>query len=282
MNKIKLHLNYAGYCWSKENHALRTGRNKQIKFHALWGLIKHPSQGYILYDTGYAERFYKATVSFPNKIYAIVTKVVVTKEDEIASQLKAHNIDPKEIKHIILTHFHADHIGGLMDFPNAKIYTSSVALEHTLALKDAFAFSKGVLKSMIPDDIKERAILVDKKCSKIEDPIFGESYDLFGDNSIHIINLPGHAAGQTGVIVKTNKSKYLLVSDACWLKESIEDEILPSPIVKLFFHSWNQYINTLDRIQQYYKQHTETIIVPTHCFETTKSLVNNKISFDVL
>jgi glyoxylase-like metal-dependent hydrolase (beta-lactamase superfamily II) len=282
MKKVKLYLNYAGYCWAKENHAIKTGSNKQIKFHALWGLIEHPSLGYILYDTGYTEQFYRATARFPNKIYALITKVQVTKEDEVANQLKKHNIDPNEIQHVIVTHFHADHVSGLKDFPNAKIYTSSTALEHTLALGQTFAFTKGVLKELLPNDLSKRAVLIDKSCCKMIDPIFGEVYDLFGDNSIRVINLPGHAAGQIGLILETIKTNYFLIADACWLKESIEKNIMPNAVVKLFIHSWANFIDSISKIQKYHKLNPDTIIVPTHCFESTISLIQKKIDFDVL
>ena len=40
-------------------------------------------KGWILFDTGYTSRFYESTKSYPNRIYANATKVVVTDTDEI-------------------------------------------------------------------------------------------------------------------------------------------------------------------------------------------------------
>ena len=80
MNEVKLYLNYAGYCYAKESHAISNGSNLHIKFHALFGLIRHPQQGWILFDTGYTRRFYASTRKFPQSIYAGITKVVVTEK----------------------------------------------------------------------------------------------------------------------------------------------------------------------------------------------------------
>jgi glyoxylase-like metal-dependent hydrolase (beta-lactamase superfamily II) len=110
MKEVKLYLGYAGFCEAKESHSIRGEANRDIKFHALFGLIQHPEKGWILYDTGYTKRFYAYTKSYPNKLYAKLTKVFVTEEDEIKNQLKHFGIKPTDIKHIIITHFHADHV----------------------------------------------------------------------------------------------------------------------------------------------------------------------------
>lgn len=282
MKKTKLYLNYAGYCWANENEAIKGGRRLKVKFHALWGIIQHPEKGWILYDTGYTSRFFDETRRFPNKIYALATKVILTPEEEIKAQLIANGISPDEIKHVIITHFHADHIAGLKDFPNATFYTSQKALEHTLKLPRSLAFAKGVLKGLLPADLAERTFIIDKNCTKVSDTHFGYKYDLFGDESIYIYELPGHAAGQIGIRIETINNKYFLIADACWFKKSFEEYVLPSQIVRLFFHSWKEFKQTLKKLQQFHIDNQDVIIVPTHCTETTSPLVQNQINFDVL
>lgn len=282
MKHVKLHLNHAGFCWAKENHAVRNGRNIKIKYHALWGLIQHPEMGYMLFDTGYTHRFFEATKRFPNKIYALATKVEIKKEDEVVWQLRNQGIAPDEVKHIFITHFHADHVGGLHDFPNATIYTSSKALNYTLKLPNWQAFSRGVLKNLIPENIRSRTVCIDERCVSFDDDIFGVKYDIFGDQSIYAVPLPGHAAGQIGLELCTDKRKYFLVADACWLKQSYIDMTLPNPIVKLFFDSWSDFKNSLKQVHLYHKSNPEVLIVPTHCAATTQALIHDKIDWNAL
>lgn len=282
MKTVQLFLGHAGYCLAKEHHAIQGGRRKNIKFHALWGLIHHPEKGYILYDTGYTERFYTATKSFPNKIYALSTQVVATPKDEVKTQLQQYGIQAKDIQHIIVTHFHADHVGGLKDFPNATIYASKTAVNHTLGLSNTWAFRSGVLKDLLPKQLKERSILIDEQCNKQTDEHFGYKYDLFGDKSIYVYDLAGHAAGQIGIMLQTEKKPYFLIADACWLKKSYQENVLPSSIVKLFFHNWGEFKQTLKKINQFHIDNPNTVIVPTHCEETTSQLIQSKINLNDL
>ena len=56
------------------------------------------------------KRFFEATKKYPNKLYANLTKVFLKKSEEVKEQLKENNIDCNEIKHIVISHFHADHV----------------------------------------------------------------------------------------------------------------------------------------------------------------------------
>ncbi|NMH86538.1 MBL fold metallo-hydrolase [Flavivirga algicola] len=281
MENSKLYLGYAGHCLAKESEAIRGGRKQHIKFKALWGLIEHPTQGLILFDTGYTNRFYQATSSYPNKIYAKITKVSIDQSREAKTQLIAHGIMPASIKHIFISHFHADHIAGLKDFPNATLHASKKAIKQLNRIPKVLGFTKGILKDLLPKDYMERTSVIETSI-KTNIPELGEVYDLFGDGHLIAVPLPGHAAGQMGLVISTKKQTYFLIADACWLKETYQKGTLPNPIVRLFFHSWKDFKNSLTRLRKYHEKYPETIIIPTHCSETTDALVLKKIDLDVL
>ncbi len=282
MKKVKLYLGYAGYCTAKESHSIRGGANKGIKFHALFGLIQHPEQGWLLYDTGYTKRFYECTKNYPNKIYANMTKVFVTEEDEIKNQLKHFGLKTSDIKHIIITHFHADHVAGLKDFAEATFYCSRAAFSKYNEISKFWAFSKAILKDLVPEDFETRLKIIEDYANLINDEIFGQKYDLFGENSLLIYNLPGHAAGQIGVELKTQKQQYFLIADTCWNRKSYEQMLLPPSIVRLFFDSWRDFKNSLQKVNLFHKKFPEITIVPTHCSATTSALVSTHYDLDAL
>jgi len=282
MKAIKLYLNYAGHCFASAKHVVKGDKDEMIKFHALFALLHHPEKGWILFDTGYTSRFYESTKSYPNRIYANATKVVITDADEIKNQIKSIGLETSDIQHIIISHFHADHIGGLKDFNNATIYCTKKAYQKAKKISNFFAFSKGVLKDLIPDDIEERLVFVEDFSSPNPDDIFGVTYDLFQDNSIIVCDLPGHAAGQIGIEFETQNEKYFLVADSCWDERAYKEGVLPNSIVRLFFDSWKDYKDSLEKVISYHKKFPYVIIVPTHCSKTTDDLVSNEINMDVL
>ncbi|TVQ18076.1 MAG: MBL fold metallo-hydrolase [Bacteroidetes bacterium] len=282
MKNCKLYLNIAGYCMAKGSHAVKGESPKDIPFKALFGLIQHPEKGWILFDTGYTRRFYNATRFFPNKMYALTTRVLVDEKDEIKSQIENAGIHCDDIRHVIISHFHADHIGGLKDFSNATFYCSQTAWDQVKQMSNFMAFSKGILKGLIPEDFESRLKFVEEAGSKIPDAVFGHAHDLFNDNSILVYNLPGHAAGQIGIALQTQTRKYFLIADACWDERAYLEMKLPHPIVRLVFHSWKEYVATVSKIQRYHELFPDVWIVPAHCSASTDKVIRSNIDLNVL
>jgi len=245
-------------------------------------LIEHPKHGWILYDTGYTQRFFEATKNYPHRIYARITQVAIDPKDEVHAQLQENGIQPSDIQHVIITHFHGDHVAGLLDFPNAIFYASRPALHQALSISSFFSFTKGILKALHPTDLKERTNIIEDIATIKKHPVLGTTYDLFHDDSIHLIPLPGHAAGQLGVLLETAKHQYLLAADSVWLKRSYEDMILPSSIVRIFFHSWSNFKASLKKLNEFHRSYPEVKIVPTHCAESTDPLVSREIKLNEL
>ena len=64
-------------------------KKRKIRFEATWAIIKHPSRGTVLFDTGYTKRFHTATKYFPNSIYAMITKVEIDSNQEAKNANKS-------------------------------------------------------------------------------------------------------------------------------------------------------------------------------------------------
>jgi glyoxylase-like metal-dependent hydrolase (beta-lactamase superfamily II) len=274
MTKVKFWFKQAGYCLSNENHALNGGQKRKIRFPATFAVLQHPVAGWILFDTGYTDRFFKETARFPASVYARLTPVTIPKEEEAVAIVQEMGIAPEEIEHIIISHFHADHIAGLRDFPNARFYCSQAAWGQMEKLKGFAAKRRALLHGLLPDDMAERVVLVDNGTFYTrQDPHLGPLWDLLGDGSMQLAYLPGHAAGQLGVILDTEEGKYFLIADACWLKETLVQGTLPTQMVKLFFDSWDEFKQSLQKVQNYARAHPETLVVPCHCEATKNELM---------
>ena len=268
MDKLSFQLHCAGYCTSERHHALRGAKKETIDFVATYGIINHPTHGIILIDTGYTRRFYEETKKFPFSIYARVTPVYIEEREEAKSVLLAQNIKPQDVKFIIITHFHADHIAGLKDFPNAKFIASKKAFD---AVKDRHgiqAVRKAFVPNLLPLDFIDRVTFVDWENFDSEDEHLGPLFDIFKDETIKLCKLDGHAHGQIGVLLNTDKGQVFMVADGAWLKANYQEYRLPNPIVRLFFDSWSDYKQSLKRIHNFHKANPNVPIIPCHCKET--------------
>ena len=106
-----------GYCTNDLKRVFKGFDKTIVNFNAGVFLIKHREKGYILYDTGYSMDILKNNIKY--FLYRFANPITLKREDMIDYQLKEKGISPDEIKYIIISHLHPDHIGGLKFFPNS-------------------------------------------------------------------------------------------------------------------------------------------------------------------
>jgi glyoxylase-like metal-dependent hydrolase (beta-lactamase superfamily II) len=279
---MKIKLIECGHCTGRESMVLQGGSRKVLNIPALVGLLQHPVHGNILFDTGYSERFYEATAKWPAKLTSILLPTYVKPEESAKNRLAALGIAAEDVRYIIVSHFHVDHICGLKDFPNARYVCSQAALDNALKAKGFSAISKGVLPTLLPADLQQRSWAFDSdgSVSKATHEILGDIYDLFGDSTVKLVQLPGHHNGQIGAILKDEKDREIfLCADACWLSESYRENRLPSWLTKLLITDWKAYKNTIDMLHRYYKKYPEMPIIPTHCRKAQDELKSRHSDF---
>jgi glyoxylase-like metal-dependent hydrolase (beta-lactamase superfamily II) len=182
---------------------------------------------------------------------------------EHPERLKTLGYTPDQIKSIIISHFHGDHIAGLKDFPNARVFCSASAWAQASTVKGWAAVSKGILPDLIPSDLGSRI-------QSIDDAELGQlntkdnAYDLFDDGSMLLYSLPGHGRGQLGALLQTPEGPVFLAADAAWQLEPWRAGILPRSIVRLFFDDWQAYKRTFGELLDFAQLHPDIRIVFTH------------------
>lgn len=271
----------AGYC-SHPEHVIHQNRKfSSLRFPSMFAVIEHPSEGVILYDTGYSKRFQQATNRFPERFYAMVTPVSVTEQDVAVYKLAQRGIRPSDVRYVICSHFHADHVSALADFPCATYVFLAEAWEAVRHLRGIRGILRAYLPALIPDDFEARArpLDVSQSCElPPECAPFRRGIDLFSDGSVYGVPLPGHAAGQLGLYVPTQEKPYFFVADACWTSESIRRQLMPHPITRLLFQSYAEYGVTLGKIGELYNRNSNMEIVPSHCDELISRLIESSQS----
>src|SRR5260370_164781 len=66
-----------------------------------------------------------------------------------------------DLKCIILSHFHADHISGLQDFPAARIIVTREAYDAVASRRGFGALRRGFIPALLPADFQQRARFLD-------------------------------------------------------------------------------------------------------------------------
>ena len=164
-------------------------------------LIEH-EKGLILVDTGQS--------------YAMRDDNSILEENgTVIPKLAELGYTPDDVKYVVMSHLHLDHSGYMNDFPNSTFIVRKEELKAAWwpeACEGGYVF---------PTFDKTRGY-------KFVQPADEESYDIFLDGSIVLIDTRGHSRGhQSLVLTLPETGKLVLACDAAPLKEVLERRLLP-------------------------------------------------------
>lgn len=276
---LQCHILDTGYCLARENHILQGGSRQQIACHSLVALLRHPDHGWLLWDTGYAPRMLEVTQRLPFALYRAATPLRLKPELAVVAQLPRLGLQAGDIRRVLISHFHADHIAGLRDFPTAEYIATRLAYEDVAARQGFSALRRAFIPALLPEHFARRATLL---ASFQGEPLsaLGATHDLFGDGSLLLVELPGHARGQIGLLARTARGRVLFAADGCWMRRSIREDRPPSRLTNLFVDNPAQVRATIHRLHDFAQAQPDVVIVPSHCPEAFAQEVESETCVD--
>ncbi len=210
-------------------------------------LLIETRQGLVLVDTGLGQDDY-VHHSGILKLFRAIMVVPLDPEEAAIRQVARLGYKPEDVRHIVLTHMHFDHCGGLPDFPWAKIHVYRKEYDAFTSRPRQFADL-----AYVRGHIAHGPIWVFHGDSGGK--WFGfDATRLPFNPEMWLLPLPGHTRGQCGVAIKTDKGWLFQTSDAAAL---FNDEA-PDWLIRLVLGPHQP------RIRQFAEDHPEVRVVSGH------------------
>ncbi|MDB4989206.1 MAG: hypothetical protein JWN04_4384 [Myxococcaceae bacterium] len=173
-------------------------------------LVERP-EGLVLIDTGWGSPTVRSPRDYPGLLFKFTAgRAVATHEMTALGRVLSLGFSPEQVTDIVLTHMDIDHVGGLVDFPRARVHVASAELAARFQRQQPF-------RSRIHDSRKafehaprfQVAELVDHRALG-----FVRSADLFGDGTITFLDAWGHTPGHCAVAVNIGGQTLVHAGDA--------------------------------------------------------------------
>ncbi len=175
-------------------------------------LIEHP-EGLIVVDTGETARTAERNY-FPrwHPFYRYAVRLHVRPDQEIGPQLRALGITPEDVRHVVLTHLHTDHAGGLHHFPHSEILVSEVEFR---TARGWMGKLRGYLPHQWPRWFAPRFIEFGHA------PLgpFPVTYPVTRAGDVHVVPTPGHTSGHCSVVALDGDRTIFLAGDTSYSEE---------------------------------------------------------------
>jgi len=138
--------------------------------------------------------------------------------EAIDEQLAALNIEPSDLDLVLLSHLDCDHANGLKLVSDAqRILVSRAEMEFT---------TKGMENKIRYNPAWWEGTKIETFDWNGTGGPAGHSYDVFGDGSLVMVNIPGHCDGLCALKIRNEEGKFvLLFSDGGYARKSWEEQI---------------------------------------------------------
>lgn len=274
MTRCTMHVLQAGVCFHPAGMARKGAGLCPTRFPALAGLILHPTEGAVLFDTGYDPAFFAATEPLPERLYRWTTPVDLPPEAPVAAQLSRFGLTPSDIRAVVISHFHGDHIAGLHAFPKARLFCARAGLAEVNRPGRFARVRRGVLSALTPANIAERATYFEDLPTTPLGPDlapFETGADLFGDGALLATPLPGHCPGHWGLVMRgEDDRRTFLIADAAWSRGAVRDNVPPPRLTTALLGQTDVYRRTLADLHQLWSRNPDIILTPSHCPEAAQ------------
>lgn len=213
-------------------------------------LLVESDQGLLLLDTGLGLDEY-ASPTWMTRLFRIITVMPFDSREAAVHRIRDLGFDPADVRHILLTHMHFDHISGLPDFPRAKVHVHRREYEaftaRRIGLWTEYAY--------MPRHLAHRPefVLYDRVDSKWYD---FDAIRLPFSPEMYFIPLFGHSRGHCGVAIRTSDGWFFHAGDS----SAVYNDSTPKWLIRLVLGPHDA------RLRAFKREHPEVLMCNSHMF----------------
>jgi N-acyl homoserine lactone hydrolase len=225
---VKMYLLYYGVTYVDKGLVLTEGKDLgKVIPTPIWGALIDTGSERVLVDTGMNPvHISDPDATFRGTDLSGIIKPVLHDEDLASSRIKSCGVMPEQIDYVINTHFHFDHCGGNLFFPQADFVVQKEHYEWALQ---------------------------SEQCPKRDFNLPGTKWKLVEGPctllpGIELLPTPGHVPGHQSVVVYLEQTGPVIITgDAIFLEETMEDN---APVTAFDADLYHESIMKLCELQK--------------------------------
>ncbi len=200
-----------GVCWLAASRVRRGGSETEEIPIPMPIFAIDTDDGWVVYDTGCDPE----VAVDPERVWGGLAKafrIEMGPEDHQVARLATIGIAPPDIRHVIVSHLHMDHAGGIRLFPESKIWLQKAELRW----------------AMYPDRIGAGGFIrTDYDHPSIDyELVEGDAQIVEG---VHVVLTDGHTPGHQSLVVDLPAGRYVLTGDCAYEHRQVE-RCVPPPV----------------------------------------------------
>ena len=232
-------------------------------------VIEH-HDGLVLFDSGQdlasvTDPDYYPSSPVMRLVYRRLARFEIEPDETVTAQLAVLGYRAQDVRWVVLSHLHQDHVGGLRELTGARFVVSAT---EWAAMQAPNAEMAGFLPrhTDLPGATWDKVTFEPTTDSGLAP--FTSAHDLLGDGSLVLLPTPGHTAGSMSMLVRGRAAPLLLVGDLTYDVDSMRRGQVPGVGIRAELRETSGRVLELER-----RTGGSLAILPAHDRTSAKRLV---------